>query len=321
MWRCARLATFVGASVLALGQITQAQEPAAQSSAPPTPQPDGAQSRLAAEFIGPIGSVFLPGFGQWLQRDVVRGAAYQGVFLAGWTASRAALNGRPVSVSDFRTFDGRTEWGVWALQLRGTAASISTYDAFRRALPTLQTSAKYAFVRESDSIGSLMRAPGNVRFLKDPLTYVPIALVAVTSFTRRVAGPSTGREFTPTKRHDLAFATGLAYNAGIGEEMLFRGYLMPVLQQRLGDRAWLANGLQAMAFAADHGQFNLSALAAHAGFGLYAGFVVQRHRGSLRQAVFNHFVWDLIAVSGAFLTRQQDRPAPQLSLPVMTLAF
>src|SRR5262244_2231189 len=109
MWRCARLAAFVGVSVLALAQTTRAQEPAAGAPAPPTSQPEGGESPRVAEFIGPIGSVFLPGFGQWLQRDVVRGAVYQGVFLAGWTASRSALNGRDVSVSDFKTFDGRTE--------------------------------------------------------------------------------------------------------------------------------------------------------------------------------------------------------------------
>jgi len=321
MWRCARVAAFVGAVVLALAPMTRAQEPAAQSSEPPTPQPEGGQSPPVAEFIGPIGSVFLPGFGQFLQGDIVRGTVYQGVFLAGWTMSRAALNGGRVSISDFRTFDGRTEWGVWAQQLRGTAGSISAYDAFRRALPALQKPGRYAFVRESDSIASVMRAPIHVTFLKDPLTYLPIALIAVTSFARRVAGPSAGREFASTPGHDIAFAAALAYNAGIGEEMVFRGYLMPVLQQHLGDRAWLANGLQALAFAADHGEFSPSAFAAHAGYGLYAGFVVQRNRGSLRQAVFNHFVWDLIAVSGAFLTRQRDRTRAQLSLPVMTVTF
>src|SRR5262249_8183853 len=121
MWRCARVAAFVGAVVLALAPITRAQEPAAQSSEPPTPQPEGGQSPPVAEFIGPIGSVFLPGFGQFLQGDIVRGTVYQGVFLAGWTMSRAALNGGRVAISDCRTLDGRTEWGVWAQQLRGTA--------------------------------------------------------------------------------------------------------------------------------------------------------------------------------------------------------
>src|SRR5262249_8836798 len=319
---CACPAIVLGLTVLFVGTTTtHAQEPAAEQTGPsPTGQHDAPSTRTA-EFIGPVGSVFLPGVGQVLQRDWLGGSIYQGMFVAGWTASRTALHGRQVSVSDFTTFDGRTEWGVWALQLRTTAGSMSAYDAFQRALPHLQEAGKYAFVRESDTVTSLIRAPGEFHFLKDPATYVPLALVTVVSFARRVAGPTTGREFTPTAAHDVAFSAGLAYDAGVGEEMLFRGYLMPVVRQHLGDRAWTANELQAAAFAAAHGDFSPPGFAAHFGFGLYAGFLVARNRGSLKQAVFNHFIWDLVAVSGSFLTRQRDRTEGQLVLPRIVITF
>ena len=307
--------------LFACTSAAHAQELAVDQTGPsPTGEHDAASTRTA-EFIGPIGSVFLPGVGQALHRDWLGGSIYQGMFVAGWTVSRTALDGRQVSVSDFATFDGRTELGVWALQLRTTAGSLSAYDAFQRALPRLQQAGKYAFVRESDTVTSLIRAPGDFHFLKDPATYVPLALVTVVSFARRVAGPTTGHEFTPTAAHDVAFSAGLAYNAGVGEEMLFRGYLLPVLRQHLGDRAWTANELQAAAFAAAHGDFSPSGLAAHFGFGLYSGFLVARNRGSLKQAVFNHFIWDLVAASGSFLTRQRDRTEGQLVLPPIVITF
>src|SRR5262249_49771283 len=145
---------------------THAQEPAAEQTGPSPGQHDAPSTRTA-EFIGPIGSVFLPGVGQVLQRNWLGGSIYQGMFVAGWTASRTALDGQQVSVSDFTTFDGRMELGVWALQLRTTAGSLSAYDAFQRALPHLQQTGKYAFVRESDPVTSLVRAPGEFHFLKD----------------------------------------------------------------------------------------------------------------------------------------------------------
>ena len=102
-------ALFALTVLFACTTTTHAQEPAAEQTGPsPTGQHDAPSTRTA-EFIGPIGSVFLPGVGQVLQRDWLGGSIYQGMFVAGWTAARTALDGRQVSVSDFTTFDGRTE--------------------------------------------------------------------------------------------------------------------------------------------------------------------------------------------------------------------
>jgi membrane protease YdiL (CAAX protease family) len=79
--------------------------------------------------------------------------------------------------------------------------------------------------------------------------------------------------------------------------------------------------LDAAIFAAGHRDFVPSAFASHFAFGFYAGVLANRSRGSLRQDVFDHFMWDLIAVSGSFLTRQRDRPQTGPLLPTITIRF
>jgi membrane protease YdiL (CAAX protease family) len=129
-----------------------------------------------------------------------------------------------------------------------------------------------------------------------------------------------GKEFAPARGSDVAFSAGVAYNAGVGEEALYRGYVLPIVRQHVGGREWVANGLQAAVFAAAHGSFSPAAFASHFGFGYYAGYLANHNHGSLRQVVFTHFMWDAVALSGAFLTRQRDRIDPRAG-PVVTTAF
>ena len=132
-------------------------------------------------------------------------------------------------------------------------------------------------------------------------------------------GPDKDREFVPVKGRDAAFSFGLSYDAGVGEEAFFRGYLMPLFRQHLGGSRWLANGLQAGLFAAAHRDFDPRAFAFRLGYGLYAGQLVNRRGGGLRQSVFTHFIWDLITVSGELLARQRDRRGASIGLSLGSL--
>jgi hypothetical protein len=311
----------VGLCLLCVSEAL-AQEPGREQSSQPTPvgSPQPAPSQRRADLLLPLGSLLVPGLGLWFQHAPARGLVYQGVFLGGWVGSHVVLDGKTVSIDDLDTFDGPTELGAWFRQLSGDAGFLSAYDSFHRSLPALQKSGKYTFLTEPDAPGALLKAPGELHFLKQKSTYVPVALAVALSFAGRVAGPEAGREFVPVRGRDAAFSAGLSYNAGVGEEALYRGYLMPLLQQRLGGRARTANGLQAAVFAAGHGDFSPLGFASHFGFGIYAGYLANRNRGSLRQNVFNHFLWDVVAVSGSLLTRQRDRDTRE-RLPNVVITF
>src|SRR6266511_517195 len=95
------------------------------------------------------------------------------------------------------------------------------------------------------------------------------------------AGTAPPAQYLPFQTRDGAFVAAFSYNAGVGEEALFRGWLYPMLYQHLGRRAWLANGLQAGAFGALHapqaGAFALDI----AGSALYEGWLTRRNGWSI----------------------------------------
>lgn len=60
-----------------------------------------------------------------------------------------------------------------------------------------------------------------------------------------IAGREPGVEYEPFRARDAVFSGALAYNAGVGEEALLRGWLLPMVHQQTGRRFWLADALQA----------------------------------------------------------------------------
>jgi hypothetical protein len=130
-----------------------------------------------------------------------------------------------------------------------TAGALSAWDAFHRAVPALQRQGKYDFLRVRERPVDLMSAPFDPRFLRRWTTWVDLAQTAtVTALV--LSERRAGVRYRSFRAHDGAYATSLAINAAVGEEALFRGWLLPVAYQHSGRRFWLGNGLQAGLFGA-----------------------------------------------------------------------
>ena len=83
-------------------------------------------------------------------------------------------------------------------------------------------------------------------------TWIDLAHTGIVTTILVLSETKPGKRYLPFQLHDAAFTTTLAYGAGTGEEALFRGWLYPLLYQKLGRRAWMANGIQATIFGSLH---------------------------------------------------------------------
>ena len=120
----------------------------------------------------------------------------------------------------------------------------------------------------------------------------------------------------PYQGHDALATFATSYQAATTEEAFFRGYALPVLQQRTG-HFWVANGIQATGFALLHDTSVAGKLVIGAS-ALLDGHLTRRNHGSIRQVVFIHTWWDLIAFTGYFLTvREKDSPVALRLRPIV----
>jgi hypothetical protein len=182
--------------------------------------------------------------------------------------------------------------------------------------PALQRQGKYDFLRVRERPVDLMSAPFDPRFLRRWTTWVDLAQTAtVTALV--LSERRAGVRYRSFRAHDGAYATSLAINAAVGEEALFRGWLLPVAYQHSGRRFWLGNGLQAGLFGAAHlpdagwGAAYIGAWAA------WEGWIVRRNQWSVRESVFHHFWYNTAIVSATFLTSARRDSPMQVGFPTI----
>ena len=89
---------------------------------------------------------------------------------------------------------------------------------------------------------------------------------------------------------------------------MFRGYLFPLLHEHLGRKMWLSNSLQAAIFGLAHYSSKNRVPWFQTLAGMYWGEVTLKNRGSVREAVFQHFWYDAIVLTTAFLTEEEPEP-------------
>ena len=238
----------------------------------------------------PLASLLLPGLGQYVQGRVAPGLAYTGVGLTGllvYTASDTTDigSGGPPS-------DPAQRQALVGLQLYQTAGSLSAYDVFRSSARRQQTVGRYRFLTQHEPVGRLLTAPFDPVFLTRWTTWVGLAYTGAVALLVANDPNRIDRSLTT---QDVVFGSLVSLNAGIGEEALFRGWLYPELYQSFGQRFWPANGLQAAVFGALHPDAEWFALVI-AGWAFYQGWLTRHNGWSVRESVFQHVWYDVVAI-------------------------
>ncbi|MGE3760274.1 MAG: lysostaphin resistance A-like protein, partial [Pseudobdellovibrionaceae bacterium] len=139
----------------------------------------------------------------------------------------------------------------------------------------------------------LMMAPFHFSHLLKPTTFIPLGVLAYA------IGSSRGEyKKRPLNSSDGFFAGGISYNAGVGEEALFRGYLMMNLRESWGSDFW-SNAATATVFGLAHLSPSNRAPVAQLALGYYLGWITQRNDWTLSESIFLHAWWDVLAIAAA----------------------
>lgn len=271
----------------------------------------GGQAPTGSQFLLPMGSLLVPGLGQYVQGAGWAGAGFTGAAVGGYVLSaqgNPSLSTLPRASAD--------QWAYLGAQLAFTSGALSAWDSFHRSVPSLQAQGKYEFLRSDENLGDLVTAPFDFGFLTRWTTWAHLGWTAL------VAGIVLGDRndnvtYPPFHGHDAVFVGALSYQAGVGEEALFRGWLMPMLQQNLGGSFWAGNGIQALVFGAGHAPKADKFALAIGAWALYEGWVTRRNGGSIRESIFHHFWYD-VAVGTVTLLRDEESAVP---LPRIRLRF
>ena len=251
--------------------------------------------RRGSETVIPIASWFVPGLGQYLHGAHRAGLAYIGAFLGG---SAVGLS-RDVPDSLELSRDPADQLSDMGWSVAMSAAWLSSWDAFHRAVPAHQRLGKYAFLPRRESVGQLVTAPFDFRFLKRWTTWVDLAQTA--AITTLILSETGSRHWSDFRGHDAFYSGTVSLNAAVGEEAFFRGYMLPMLHEKTLKNFWYANTAQAAIFGGLHaGQSGWYAGVIGA-WALWEGWVTRRNDWSIRESIFHHFWYDAIIISAAMI--------------------
>ncbi len=182
---------------------------------------------------------------------------------------------------------------------------ISVYNAFRDAVDTYQGSGEFDFLKERESTSDLLLSPFRFDHLAKPTTLGYLLMQGLSTYFVVDERLKNRDKFEARKLtgYHMGMRVPLHFGASIGEETVYRGWMMPLMQHATGNR-WVANGLQSALFGLVHdGNFG-----GHALFGFYTGWVVQRNGGQLSESIFAHAWGNLIGQAGAYMAVRKKDP-------------
>jgi membrane protease YdiL (CAAX protease family) len=320
----------------------KAQEGQLQSKFTPPRNPE----RPRGYIWPPIYSLMIPGLDQWIERQYVPAATYSSISalssayslrnyqrLYDYQQTNEYRRLTPEEKED-RMIHGELErkvalsqqlaGGPLSLGL-GAMSSLSAYHSFRTAVTTRYQFGQFTFLDPAveETTADLALAPFKFKYLARPTTIVPLAIIATVYAMQTGATYEESDEYRKDKldNSDIFYGSGISYLAGVHEEALFRGWMMPVFMQWTGSPFW-SNTITASTFALAHLSTNGTPLP-QLMLGWYLGWLSQRRQWTLSESIFIHAWWDVFALMGSYQVRRKEAEAilPVIWLPPLQMVF
>jgi hypothetical protein len=259
--------------------------------------------RPRSDFLAPFFSLMLPSLDQFYESQSQAGAFYLSYALIGYSQMADAL-----AVDDpgtvFSTKNDRVRRIFLGAQMLQTAGSLSAYHSFRSAVATRRPLGEYAFLLHEEDSADLLKAPFHFEFLKRTSTWaiLGIEVIALALDFKDFAGKT---QFTTS---DATYTAAYSYQAGVGEEALFRGWMMPYIANS-GWSPWASNLLTSTAFSLAHLSKTNPAPWPQFLLGWYLGQVSLWNDWSIQESIFIHTWWDVLAIGASWATIDANKDA------------
>lgn len=274
-------------------------------------------------FWTPLVSLVLPGFGQYLDGETKTGLLMTGYYLVGslgyvyyhdkkldlWREANYRNDTPGINYDLIRDAEIASQF---LGQMGMFAGELSLYDTFRRRVTRYQEYGQYTFLPKAQPVEELLMAPFDFSQFTKPSTYIPLAVGAGL-----VAAVLSVSKYNRVTGIDLALTGPISYQAGVGEEAMFRGWMYPVLYEKTSP--WFANAVQSSIFAAAHLSATNKAPVFQFAAGWYLAYLTRSNNFNLSQSIFLHAWWDVFAVLAAnSVSRSQ---AYEIRLPTFSYNF
>jgi hypothetical protein len=290
----------------------------------------------------PILSFILPGFGQWKARQYLYASLYTGAAVVGYGYSLGvAYNNGYIKKDDedkanesadsekkqndgidSKDINGRKM--AFGQQIAQSAGGLSAYHSFRTAVRSRKHLGQYEFLGYEESPSDLLLAPFDFRYMARPTTFIPLAIGAGLGYLMLKETPEDYEKSSFTQA-DAFFSAGFSYNAGTHEEAMFRGWIMPVMNNYWHSPFW-SNAAQSAVFAAAHLN-TVSVPLAQLLLGYHLGYVTQKRGWQIGESIFIHVWWDVLAFASLYHYKEKlpddekERIRPVLNLPPLQYFF
>lgn len=264
----------------------------------------------------PVITFILPGLDQMIEGEWGSGLTYASYGLLGFQLIDAVQNkvDNP-GQADISTRDNLKRQMLLGSQMYEMAGAMSAYQSYHSIINIYRDhGVAYTFIKPDETTLDLVTAPFDIRFLKRPTTWAPLAALVIGV----IAAPTSGAA-NFINGSDIGYLSAFSVQAGVAEESVFRGAFMPSLRQWWGSDVW-ANTAQASIFAALHYSSENKLPLPQFMLGWYFGWLTQKNEYSIRENIFIHAWWDIIAFASTYLgqTNVQRR---NVYVPVVDLTF
>lgn len=275
-----------------------------------------AQKPAVAYEPPPLGWLLLPGGTWFYEGEPEKGTAF--------AIGEASLLGAGIAAGNKVKTGGETPEVNLPLLLASQLYVVDKWGYYQKSVLRFKSeNPGFGMAVDPAPLSSLLLSPFKAENISSPFVLAFAVLGALDGYygyprggkglgnVTRVTGAGNGMSRDTGTAYYGAGAFAASYGAGVAEEMLFRGMLMPIFDYRYGKRSglvWSSVGF-GLLHGLNPGQEGNGYLMAQAGLaGFILGWEVQENEYRLGKAIAAHFWYDFISMTATWIANPKENP-------------